>query len=85
MCIHRDRRSDEVRAAKAGPPLCGRPGKWTGADVPRTSAVVPGARRPDHAAGVDRLGRATGPSFGSLLLSRLPRPITVTSGTEFGP
>ena len=63
--MHCDRSNDGVRAAKAGPPLCGRPGK--------------------AAAGVDRLGRATGPSYGSLLLSRLPRPITATSGYEFGP
>ena len=27
MWLHRDRSIDDVRAAKAGPPLCGRPGK----------------------------------------------------------
>ena len=30
MKIHRDRPSDEVRAAKDSPPLCGRPGKAAG-------------------------------------------------------
>ena len=33
MCMHRDRRSDEVRAAKAGPPLCGRPGRRLRASI----------------------------------------------------
>ena len=65
MIIHRDRRSDDVRAAKAGPPLCGRPGKGL--------------------AGVDRLGRATGPPCGTLLPSRLLRPIPATSSYESGP
>jgi hypothetical protein len=37
------------------------------------------------AAGVDRLGRATGPSCGSLLLSRLPRPIPANTGCGTGP
>jgi hypothetical protein len=86
MCMHRDRRSDEVRAAKC-----------TGADCPRQSAAMRGAHgdllhgpplcgRPGKAtAGVDSLGRATGPSCGSLLLSRLPRPITAAFGHESGP
>ena len=65
MFMHRDRSIDEVRAAKASPPLCGRPDK--------------------AAAGVDRLGRVTNPPFGSLLLSRLLRPITATSGCGSGP
>ncbi len=42
--------------------------------------------RPEKAAaGVDRLGRAAGPPFASLLLSRLLRAIPATSGAGPGP
>ena len=65
MRIHRDRPSDDVRAAKDSPPLRGWPWKVAG--------------------GVEFLERATGPPFGPLLASRLPRPIPATSGSGSGP
>jgi hypothetical protein len=63
MKIHRDRSRDDVRAAKDGPPLRGRPGKWTGANIPRMLAAMLGAWRPDHAGGVEHLGRAAWPAL----------------------
>ena len=86
MLMHRDRRSDDVRAAKCDRSPCP---PDIAEDCRGQSSPVHGpplCGRPEKAAaGVDRLGRATGPPFGSLLLSRLPRPITATSSQESAP
>ena len=52
-------------------------------DVRAAKDSPPLCGRPGKAAGgVEHLGRATGPPFGALLSSHLPRPITATSGHE---
>ena len=80
MRIHRDRPSDDVRAAKAGPPLRGWP--WQAAGfVERLGRAARPALRPRW--GPLRAVRGTAQPID--LPSRLPRPIPATSGTEYGP
>jgi hypothetical protein len=86
MKIHRDRSSNAVRAAKDSPPLRGRPENETGENFPRMFSATPGGRGDLFMAGcVRRLDRAACPAFTAVLPSRLLRPITTTSGIEYGP